>query len=88
MDEFWHGTRLGITCAPVRQLLIDYLHEHQLRSDHASIRGLAYTLGTLFWRDLEIHEPASAPSSSPPAASSPPARVGEQEQAADARIED
>jgi hypothetical protein len=32
-------------------------HEHQLRSDHASIRGLAHTLGTLFWRDLEIHEP-------------------------------
>jgi hypothetical protein len=49
--------RLGIECAAVRQLLIDYLHEHQLRSDHASIRGLAHTLGTLFWRDLELHEP-------------------------------
>jgi integrase len=45
----------GIQCQPVRDLLIAYLRERQPMLDHTSLRSLAFTLGRLFWRDLEIH---------------------------------
>jgi integrase len=47
----------GIQCLPVRDLLVAYLHERQPMLDHTSLRSLAFTLGRLFWRDLEIHHP-------------------------------
>jgi integrase len=47
--------RCGIVCSPIRDLLIDYLHERQAGIDHVSLIHLADTLGRLFWRDLEIH---------------------------------
>ena len=52
--------RYGIECAPVRQLLNEYLLERAPSLDHTTLRGLAATLGRLFWRDLEIHHPGSA----------------------------
>ena len=51
--------RYGIECRPVRDLLVAYLQERQPMLDHTSLRGLAFTLGGLFWRDLERHHPAS-----------------------------
>jgi hypothetical protein len=47
----------GIECLPVRDLLVSYLRERQPVLDHTSLRSLAFTLGRLFWRDLEIHHP-------------------------------
>jgi hypothetical protein len=47
----------GIECGPVRDLLVDYLQEHQLAVDYATLRAMAHTLGSLFWRDLERHHP-------------------------------
>jgi hypothetical protein len=49
--------RYGIECAAVRQLLNEYLLERAPALDHTTLRGLAATLGRLFWRDLEIHQP-------------------------------
>jgi Phage integrase family len=49
--------RYGIECAAVRQLLNEYLLERAAALDHTTLRGLAATLGRLFWRDLEIHQP-------------------------------
>ena len=49
--------RYGIECADVRQLLHDYLLERAPALDHTTLRGLAFTLGRLFWRDLELHHP-------------------------------
>ena len=49
--------RYEITCTPVRDLLVDYLRERQTRLDHSSLRHLAYQLGRLFWKDLEVHHP-------------------------------
>jgi hypothetical protein len=49
--------RYGIACCPVRDLLVAYLSEQQLRVDHASLRAMAHVLGNLFWRDLERHHP-------------------------------
>ena len=49
--------RFGIECEPVRQLLNEYLLERAPSLDHTTLRGLAATLGRLFWRDLEIHHP-------------------------------
>jgi hypothetical protein len=49
--------RYGLACRPVRELLVDYLRERQLGMDYASLHKLSYTLGRLFWRDLEIHHP-------------------------------
>lgn len=46
-----------VECRPVRDLLIDYLHERQPGMDYASLRQLATKLVLLFWRDLELHEP-------------------------------
>jgi integrase len=49
--------RFGIEYEPVRHLLNDYLLERAPALDHTTLRGLAATLGRLFWRDLEIHHP-------------------------------
>ena len=49
--------RFGIEYEPVRHLLNDYLLERAPSLDHTTLRGLAATLGRLFWRDLEIHHP-------------------------------
>src|SRR6266511_1243234 len=45
----------GIQCAPIRELILAYLHERHPMLDHTTLRSLAFTLGRLFWRDLEIH---------------------------------
>ncbi|MGB8383065.1 MAG: hypothetical protein WCG47_17765, partial [Dermatophilaceae bacterium] len=42
---------------PVRDLLVDYLHERQAAMDYVSLRQLSTKLVLLFWRDLELHEP-------------------------------
>ncbi len=49
--------RYGIACRPVRDLLVDYLRERQPAVDYATLHKLSYTLGRLFWRDLELHHP-------------------------------
>jgi hypothetical protein len=49
--------RYDVQCAPVRDLLVAYLHERRPGMDYNSIRYLATKLVLLFWRDLEIHEP-------------------------------
>ena len=36
---------------------MDYLQEHQLAVDYATLRAMAHALGSLFWRDLERHHP-------------------------------
>lgn len=52
--------RYGIECRSIRDLLVDYLRERQPALDYASLHKLSYTLGRLFWRDLEIHHPGIA----------------------------
>jgi integrase len=47
----------AITCQPVRDLLVDYLREHRPSLDYSSLKGLAFLLGKLFWKDLETHNP-------------------------------
>lgn len=47
--------RYHLECAPVRDLLVDYLHERETRLDHATMRSLSATLANVFWRDLELH---------------------------------
>ena len=49
--------RYGIECTAVRDLLVDYLAERRPALDYASLHKLSYTLGRLFWRDLELHHP-------------------------------
>ena len=49
--------RYDIACRPVRDLLVDYLRERQVGLDHSTLRRLAYELGRLFWKDLELHHP-------------------------------
>ncbi|MGH9122637.1 MAG: site-specific integrase, partial [Acidimicrobiales bacterium] len=49
--------RYGLECRPVRDLLVDYLAERRPALDYASLHKLSYTLGRLFWRDLELHHP-------------------------------
>jgi integrase len=49
--------RYQIACVPVRDLLVDYLAERQPAVDYATLHKLSSTLGRLFWRDLELHEP-------------------------------
>jgi len=56
----------GIGCGPVRDLLVDYLQEHQLAVDYATLRAMAHTLGSLFWRDLERHHPGISSLRLPP----------------------
>jgi Phage integrase family len=52
--------RYQIACRPVRDLLVDYLRERQVGLDHSTLRRLAYELGRLFWKDLELHHPGIA----------------------------
>lgn len=52
--------RYRIACRPVRDLLVDYLRERRTGLDYASLHKLSYTLGRLFWRDLETHHPGIA----------------------------
>jgi hypothetical protein len=47
--------RYPISCRPVRDLLVAYLQERQPALDHDTLRNLAFTLGRLFWWDLERH---------------------------------
>ena len=49
--------RYGIECRPVRDLLVGYLAERRPAVDYATLHKLSYTLGRLFWRDLELHHP-------------------------------
>ncbi|WP_327241072.1 tyrosine-type recombinase/integrase [Streptomyces sp. NBC_01320] len=52
--------RYGITCRAVRDLLVDYLRERALCVDYTSLRAVAFSLGKLFWKDLEDHHPGIA----------------------------
>ncbi len=52
--------RYGIECREVRDLLVDYLAERRPALDYSSLHKLSYTLGRLFWRDLELHHPGIA----------------------------
>jgi len=38
---------------------VDYLRERQTGVDYATLHKVSHGLGRLFWRDLEIHHPAS-----------------------------
>ena len=49
--------RYGIRCAPMRDVLVDYLRERQPSVDFSSLQRDAYLLGKLFWADLEAHHP-------------------------------
>jgi integrase len=49
--------RYGLTCEPVRALIVDYLRERQPSMDFASLDNLARQLGLHFWADLERHHP-------------------------------
>ena len=49
--------RYGITCRPVRDVLVDYLRERELSVDFSSLQRFAYLLGKLFWADIEAHHP-------------------------------
>ncbi|MEX1194137.1 MAG: site-specific integrase [Dehalococcoidia bacterium] len=49
--------RHNIACIPVRDLLIDYLREREIRLDHSSLKNLSYHLAGRFWKDLETHHP-------------------------------
>jgi hypothetical protein len=49
--------RYQIECAPVRDLLVDYLAARRPGVDYTSLDNLARNLGLLFWRDLELHHP-------------------------------
>ncbi len=49
--------RYGITCGPVRDVLVGYLAERRPSMDFSSLQHLAYLLGKLFWADLEAHHP-------------------------------
>jgi integrase len=49
--------RYDLACRPVRDLLVDYLHERQPGLDYTSLAALATHLGLLFWKDLEHHHP-------------------------------
>ena len=49
--------RYGLTCRPIRDLLVAYLHERQPSLDYNSLRDLSYYLARRFWKDLEVHHP-------------------------------
>lgn len=57
--------RFGIACAPIRDLLVDYLRERQPALDYASLESLSHMLGKLFWADLERANPGIASLSLP-----------------------
>jgi integrase len=49
--------RYHLACRPVRDLLVDYLHERQPALDYSTLQQLSYILGKLFWADIEQHHP-------------------------------
>jgi Phage integrase family len=49
--------RYRLACQPVRDLLVDYLHERQPALDYTSLDHLAQHLGRWFWQDIERHHP-------------------------------
>ncbi|MFD4904187.1 tyrosine-type recombinase/integrase [Kitasatospora purpeofusca] len=49
--------RYHIACAPVRQVLIDYLNYRRPDLDYTTLLSRARVLGELFWKDLERHHP-------------------------------
>jgi hypothetical protein len=49
--------RYALSCRPVRDLLVDYLRERQMRLDYSTLNALSATLANLFWGDLERHHP-------------------------------
>lgn len=49
--------RYGLSCRPIRDLLVDYLRERQPALDYTSVDSLAYYLGMRFWADIEAHHP-------------------------------
>jgi integrase-like protein len=49
--------RYGLTCTPVRDVLVAYLAERQPSLDYSTMQNLALSLGALFWADLERHHP-------------------------------
>lgn len=52
--------RYQLQCAPVRDLLVDYLTERQLTLDYTSLDDLSRVLGLHFWANLEQHHPGIA----------------------------
>lgn len=49
--------RYDIVCRPVRDVLVDYLQERQMRLDYSTLISLSATLANRFWADLERHHP-------------------------------
>ena len=49
--------RYQLRCRPVSDVLVAYLAERAPMLDHTTLRELAFSLGALFWRDLERHHP-------------------------------
>jgi len=49
--------RYHLVCRPVRDLLVAYLKERQPALDYSSLETLGWSLGKLFWADLEEHHP-------------------------------
>lgn len=49
--------RYHLKCAPVRDLLVDYLTERQPGLDYTSLKALSLALVGRFWADLEQHHP-------------------------------
>jgi hypothetical protein len=49
--------RYHLTCRPVRDLLVSYLHERQPAVDYSTLQQLGYILAKLFWADIEQHHP-------------------------------
>lgn len=58
--------RRGIACANIRGLLVQYLRERQPALDYSSLADMAYMLGGVFWRDIELHHPGIASINLPP----------------------
>ncbi|MFD8006655.1 tyrosine-type recombinase/integrase [Streptomyces mirabilis] len=49
--------RYHLQYQPVRDLIVDYLTEHQTALDYNSLERLSTALGLNFWADLERHHP-------------------------------
>ena len=45
--------RYRLECAPVRDLIVDYLRERQPSLDFASLDAISRTLAGLFWAEIE-----------------------------------
>lgn len=49
--------RHNLDCQPVRDVFVDYLKHRAPALDYVSLRGICHHLVTLFWADLEAHNP-------------------------------